>query len=250
MKEKYIIKPFNKVFNITFLVYVMLLSAFIFLLRGRDLNIRKWGIVAFYLADLLLFIWYKFQISIDEEYGEIFYKEHGFNWFNELPFNTCNTVLFLVPLGVLTGNRMLLATCFFSSIIVTPLALVMPCRGFSDFPFFKPRVFGFYTTHYMTLSAGLLYGFLGIYKPVYSDLKLIFAGMLLLLTIAYLINKAMRISGVNPYANYFYCVHPDGNPALELFKKAIPFEYFYCVPLVFIFVILASVLIFAIGLFA
>lgn len=241
MDNKCIIKPFNLTYVLFALIYGAVLAIYITYFKKYSMAEKEVAAIVFYLLDWLVFILYKISISKDEELASICYQ-NGFNWLNELPLNTCNIVLFLVPLGIIFKSRVMLATCFYSSLIVTPLALLMPCRGFEKYSLFKPRIFGFYLTHYMTLSAGIILICFGIFFPSPSDVILAAIGMLVTLTIVYLINKVMRASGINPYANYFYCMDPDGNPALELLKKLIPCEYLYCLPLVVIFGILSYLL--------
>ena len=248
MDKKYIIKPINLVYIVFALIYGALLAVFIAYFKRYSLPIREMAVMGFFLFDWIVFALYKYSISKDEELASICYQ-NGFNWLNELPFNTCNIVLFTVPLGIITKSRLLLSTSLFSSLIVTPLALLMPCRGFDNYSLLKPRIFGFYLTHYLTLSAGILLLAFKILVPNVHDVLLAAIGMFALLTLVYLINKVMRITGINPYANYFFCMEPDGNKALEMLKKLIPCEYFYCLPLVLIFAFLSYLLTIAIHLF-
>ena len=241
MKDKYIIKPFNIVYLVSVGIYSLFLYAIIKLLIGLDDSKKALSVVLFCLLALVVFYLYKKAISVDEEY----YRMYGFdkfNWLNELPLNVCNIVLIFAPLGIMLNNQYLMGISFFASVILSPMAILMPCIGFDKYSIFIPRVFGFYLTHYMAISTGIMLYVLGLYKPDLSQIPIIICIMFVLNLVIYLINKYMRVKGLNQAANYFYNVDPEDNPVLLMCYKYIPYEFFFILPVYVVFIIICILL--------
>lgn len=182
--------------------------------------------IIFYLFTLVWFCVYKYAISLDTGYYEMCgYGE--FTWLNELPLYPCNVVILLLPLAVATMNGALLSFVSFTAVFGPLSALLMPGTGLSGDSLFIPRIFGFYTTHFIALMACPLLASLGIYRPKIKDV-LKSAGMLVLVCAAVtILNGIMRKTGINPAANYFYSWDPEGNFILELFHSWVPVPFFF-----------------------
>lgn len=243
MRDKYIIKPFNSVYLTTTALYAVFLFVLIQLLSGLDESKKALCVVLFCLLALVVFYLYKKAISVDEEYFRM-YGFDEFNWLNELPLNVCNIVLIFAPIGILFNNQYLMSMSFFASVILSPMAILMPCMGFEKYSIFVPRVFGFYLTHYMAISTGILMYVLGLFKPSLSQIPVITCMMFGLSIVIYLINKYMRIKNLNPAANYFYNVDPEDNPVLQMCYKLIPHEFFFMMPVYALFIIICTLLTF------
>lgn len=175
----------------------------------------------------------------DKEYIDICYKEYGrINWYNELPLFPCNVIVLMNPIAVLTRNRYLLAFSFFFSLVSPIPAIMAPCKGFEKYSLTKPRIFGFYMTHYLCMLNGLLLLIGGIFKPRYSDILPACVVFIIFSLIAFAINIYLIKSGKNKEANYFFTMNPDGNALLEMLYKKIKIKYVFVLPLVIPFVLI------------
>ena len=234
MSEKYIIKPFNSVFFVFISLYGIILSVILKFMSHQSAAAKTGFVCLFFALSLAIFYFYKVAISKDEYYWRLCGFDK-FNWLNELPLNPCNIVLIFTPVAVLIKSRILMGFCFFASLILSPMALITPGKGFECYPLFEGRIFGYYLTHLMVISSSIMLVSLGFYSPKISDLPPIMLISMAVNFLIYLVNKRMRASGVNPGANYFFNIDTDGNPIFEMCKKIIPYEFLYTVPAFMIF---------------
>lgn len=231
MSDKLIISVFNPVYCITALFFIALLVISSILLRSASEKTRRIVLTVTMAAVFILYNVYKFLLSKDTAYAEILYlagKGSGeFTWWGELPFHLCNINLILIPIAVMTRSRPLSAFCFFLAPLGALMAILMPGIGFDGYSLLLPRMWGYYITHYMILIGGLALCTFGLFKPEFSD---IIPGMLMTYAVAlfaFAVSALLRVSGVFPYANYFFTFDPEGNPILELFRSWIPLPYLY-----------------------
>lgn len=231
MKEKLIYKPFNAVFFGAVALYACLMYALMRFVRTMPVAVQRQFVCIFYIFSLFVFLVYKIAISKDTYYNKLLGFDK-FNWLNELPLNVCNIVLLLMPVGVLLGSRVLLSICFFASLILSPMALVMPRQGFAGYPMTTPRVAGYLLTHFMAISAGFMLMYFNIYLPVMADLPASLAVTVVINFAIYMLNKYFRKTGLNPKSNYFFNVETEGIPAFELCYRLIPYEFLYTIPVI------------------
>lgn len=241
MKNKLIYKPFNTVFFGSIAAYSTILHFLLKFIKGKPLGVQRAFVCLFYIFSLFVFLAYKIAISKDTYYNNLLGFDK-FNWLNELPLNVCNIVLLFMPVGVFINSRILLSICFFASLILSPMALIMPRQGFAGYSVTTPRVLGYLLTHFMAISAGVMLIYFNIYLPVASDLLPSFIITALISFIIYLINKFFRKTGLNPKSNYFFSVDTEGIPAFEICYKLIPYEFLYTLPVLAVYAILASVI--------
>ncbi|MDO5440397.1 MAG: YwaF family protein, partial [Erysipelotrichaceae bacterium] len=208
-KKELIIKPFNKVYIGLFLFNVALtIVGYFCVKRITRFDTRKIVIAVSYI-NFLLFFFYRLSMKDDKEYIDLIYSDYGkINWYNELPLYPCNVMMMVNPINLIFGKRYMLAFSFFFSLIAPIPALLSPCTGFENYDLKKPRMFGYYGTHYLCIINSLLLVFSGIYVPRYSDIVpacLIFLGASLIIT---LFNVYLIKTEKNPEANYFFTMNP------------------------------------------
>ena len=226
----WILRPFNTLFWIMSGAVLLLLLLASLLLRKKSECVRKTVLVAACVLTAVGFFVYKVYLSLDAEYNVVYAAMGGFNWWGELPLHLCNINMLLIPVAVLTGSRPLKGFCFFVAPLGALMALLMPGTGFSGYSLLLPRMLGYHGTHCMVLLEGLALASFGLYRPRFRDLPGV---VLMILAIAFgifLIDMAIRLSGLNPKANYFFAVETEGNALLELFYRLIPFPFLYLLP--------------------
>ncbi len=197
-----------------------------FMLRDRPEESRERFLLILCMANIALFVVYKFSLSVDEDFVRISGHER-FNWFNELPLQLCNINLFLIPLGVLTGNRAILGFSFFIAPLGAIMAIFFPEPAFDGYSLLLPRMTGFYFTHLLLIICSLSLMALGFYKPEYADFQNIIIAFILLSLGAHFINIILRRT-VCPFANYFFTFGSNVN-ILKFFWNILPIPFLYLV---------------------
>ena len=228
MKDKYIIKPFNKIYCVFFIAFG--LFAYVFGKYIRNLDVKKRLIIFTILSifNIILFIVYRYLMKFDKEYIDIWYKDYGkVNYYNELPFYPCNVVLLLYPIAFILRNRFILSFCFFMCIVGPCFALLNPTRGFEKYSILKPRILFYYLTHTIELITAPLLVLSNLYIPTFLDTFKAVIMLFIMLTLAHLLNMYLIKSGKNDIANYFYTMNDEGVGILKFFYKKFPHKYFY-----------------------
>jgi len=218
-------------FSLTFLLLVVLYAAvMVFLiafLKKKSRSFVKKFVIIFFLAGVIYFLIYKFMLVADEEYAA--FRGMPGSIFEELPFNPCNIVLWLMPIAILTGKKGLYSFCFFTSLIAAPTALLSPVDGFAGYSIFVPRVMGFILTHLAVFSAWIFLYFLDIYVPRKRDVPLLFLTTVVIAFAAFLFNLLLRSMEGCGQPNYFFTAGPD-NDLMRVFYSWIPIPYVYILP--------------------
>ena len=195
-----------------------------FMLGSRPEESRERFLLILCLANIALFVVYKFSLSVDEDFVRISGHEK-FNWFNELPLQLCNINLFLIPLGILTGNRAILGFSFFIAPLGAIMALFFPEAAFDGYSLLLPRMIGFYFTHLLLIVCSISLMTLGFYKPEYADFPNIIIAFILLSLGVHFINIILRHT-VCPFANYFFSFGSNVS-ILKFFWNILPIPYMY-----------------------
>lgn len=238
MKNILIMKPFNHMFFIGLLFTAVFTVFLIRKYRDRDIADRRKLIVILYTFVFILFMLYKFMLSMDAEYSALRTSvgADGFNWFGELPLNLCNVNIVLMVIGILLDSRAIMGVCFFAGSLGALLPLMMPLAEFTGYSILLPRMWGYYLTHYFVLMETPLLAGLGIYKPKFSDVFPVTISLMIMTFIATLINLLFRQTGLAPNANYFYSIDPEGNVVLEALRNLIPIPGVYLLPGLLVFI--------------
>lgn len=196
-----------------------------------------------YLGVFILFCVYKLCMPLDKGYMELYPKLYGkFSYFNELPFNACNVSIWMTCVACLSDKRSLYSFCFFVSCLGPLFAVLLPIEGFNGESLLTEHVFGYYTTHFAALMVPVIFVSSGLYIPKYKDIPKTVFTTIAVAFCAFLISTALRLSGLNPKANYFFCYYHEENPILKLF-----YGWFGGVPFIYT---MPAVLILIVGCFA
>ena len=225
-----IIEPFNGVFWLVAVFFLVILVAMTKALKNRDDRTKRIAISIASLVTLVWFVVYKYMLSKDMDYSIITEELGGFNWWGELPFHLCNVNMILVPIGVLLNKKSIMSMCFYVGPLGALMAILMPGLGFSGYELFLPRIISYYGTHFMIIVEGLLIVSLGLYQPRFKDIPKTILTAIAFCFGAFLISMTLRATGLHPDANYFYSVYPQGNPILEMFYNLIPVPFLYVMP--------------------
>lgn len=238
MENILIMKPFNLLFFAGLLIPITLTVFLIRKFRDRDITYRRRLIVILYTFVFIIFMIYKYMLSIDAQYAALRTSvgADGFNWFEELPLNLCNVNILLMVIGVLLNSRSIIGMCFFAGSLGALLPLMMPPAEFAGYSILLPRMLGFYLTHYFVLMETPLLAGLGIYKPKYSDVFPVAILVTIMSFLSTLINLLLRQTDIAPNANYFNSIDPYGNVVLEAFHNLIPVPGVYLLPGLLIFI--------------
>lgn len=236
--DRFILKPFNGAYILTFSVYLVFWTAMYFILRKKETEKRAKFVAWSMIVTLIGFIVYKYFISIDEAYSVICYEagKGAFNWWGELPLHLCNVNTILIPVGIFGKKKGLLNYCTYCGPLGALMALVMPAIGFSGYSMFLPRVIGYYFTHWMVFFGSLAIGIMNIQRPKKKDIWKTVLIIIVITTVIFGINMFLRLTHIYDNANYFYTVVTEGNPILEIFHRFIPVSYFYILPCLLILI--------------
>lgn len=228
----WIMAPLNALFWLTTAAFLLLLVILTLLLRNRSEGARRAALAALSILTLLGFFVYKYYLSLDPEYDVIMAEMGGFSWWSELPLHLCNINMLLLPVAVAKKSRPLMSFCFFLGPLGAVMALLMPGNGFSGHSLLLPRMLGYYGTHFMVVIQGLALETLDLYRPRLRDLPRTVIAALGIAFSVFCVDLLLRVSRLNPKANYFYAMETEGNFLLEMFHKWLPYPFLYLLPCV------------------
>ena len=232
--EFWIMRPFNTLFIVMFLGFLLLLVLASVLLRGKSEKTKEAVLITGCVITLIGFIAYKYCLSLDSDFNVITANMGGFNWWGELPLQLCNINMIMIPVAVLKKSRPLMCFSFFLGPLGALMALVMPGNGFDGYSLLLPRMLGYYGTHFMIVIEGLALVTFGLFRPRLRDLPRAVLAAFLIAFAVFLFNMFLRWTGLHPKANYFFSVETEGNFLLEIFYKWIPVPFLYLLPSVVI----------------
>ena len=228
MKDKYIIKPFNKIYCVFFICFGLFSYIFGTYMKILDVDNKYSILITLSILNIVIFIVYRYLMQFDKEYIDIWYKDYGkVNYYNELPLYPCNVVLLLYPIAFIFRNRFILSFCFFMCIVGPCFALINPTKGFEKYSIFKPRVLFYYLTHTIELITAPLLVLSNLYIPTFLDTFNAVIMLFIMMSIAHVVNIYLIKSEKNNIANYFYTMHDEGVGLLKFFYKKFPHKYFY-----------------------
>lgn len=233
IEKVFIIKTLNK-------VYVSLLGIIIFAYIAcfklcKDLSLESKTRIVFIIWAVLfiIFILYKYCLLNDEDYAKTLEAlgRPRTDIFAELPLNPCNVFLLLLPIGILTNSKAILAFCFYGGSFLPILATLSPCAGFSDNSILKFRVFGFYFIHLAQAPLCMLVGLLGIYHIELSGILYSLFCSVVLIVFSYFCNLLIRKNHLSESVNYCYSYDHENIAVLKFFYDLLPFRCIYLIPL-------------------
>lgn len=222
-----------EVFNTTYLLMVaffVTLTVFLCIhLHRRGLDYSKKFLIITYLCAIVLYFVYKGFIITDEAYCQLLEYQKPY-FLNELPFQACNIFLFTLPLALYLDNKALKSCIGTFAFFTGTLAILMPSKGMTGESLLTPRIWGYYITHFLVMMETPFLICSGHFTPNHKETLKEVLTFLCLAAFGFIISMILIKTGLNPKANYFYSVHPDGNPVLELFFKILPVKGLYLLP--------------------
>ena len=165
-------------------------------------------------------------------YKTILFLDSGYDaqFFNELPINLCNLSLFFALIAARKDCRFLQAFLFYICPLGALMALLMPCDGFYDVPFWLPRCIGYWGFHLAVPVLSLAFTTSGLYRPRYRDIPAALGVLLGIALFDHGVNVLLRPS-LCPEANYCFTFGIEGNPLTEFLMRLIPVPALYLLPL-------------------
>ena len=230
--EFFIIRPFNLMFFIMLAITAGMAFVIIKTNQNKTRAEKRRTIAIIYSLVLVYFVLYKVALYLDKDYSDICANAGvgAFSWWKELPFQLCNINLILIVVAMLTDNRPLTSFVFYMSTIGAIFPLLTPAVGFSGYSILLPRNLGYYITHQFVLIEMPILAGLKLYRPRYSDIIPAAITALVIALSIFVLNSLLRVTGLEPMANYFYLMNTDGNPILDIFWKFIPVQGLYVLP--------------------
>lgn len=219
-----IIKAFNLTYFLLMLLIAGIVIALTVLFKNKAQKSKERCVLAICAFNIFFFIIYKIGLAVGTPGLP---DSYHFDIWLELPIHLCNISLFLVPIGVLTKNDKLMAYGFFIAPLGAFFAMTFPPEGFGGLNVFYFHMIGFYGTHAILIIVGILLVSMGLFRPSFRKIPLMFLTALILSSCAFVINILIREFTGSP-ANYFYTYDPEGISILELFWSILPVRYLYC----------------------
>lgn len=185
--------------------------------REQKLTFLKW----FSVISFVLWILYKYGLYADPTFEFIFWKE--------LPFQPCNTMMWLAIVAAFFDVTIIMDYGFYAGVASALLAILMPETGFYDIPFFSVRSLGFYGTHVLVIMMGVLYVSMGLTKVSYKNAlrSIIFA--VCMACVMHVMNTVIRLT-VCSEASYYFTYGNEDNFILDTIKHVIPVNLIYLIP--------------------
>jgi hypothetical protein len=215
-----IIKTFNLTYFL-FLFLILLITVILSILfKNKSQKAKDTLIISVGVFNVLLFIVYKYFLSIDG-YDFVIWKE--------FPLQLCNINMFIIPLGVILNNKYLKTFGFYVGPLAALMAITFPEEGFTDNSILLMRNVGFYGTHGIIVIMGLLLLTLNYIELKFKDIiSLLAITIPLSLSISFVNMLFYKFTGVE--TNYFFTMHPSTVSLLHLFYNLIPIKYLYLLP--------------------
>ena len=188
----------------------------------------------------LFWVLYKVGIANDPEYV--------FNIWNELPFYTCNTMVWLGIFACIFDNKSIMAYGYYVGVPCALLALFMPDSDFFCVPLLSMRGIGYYGTHAMVIILGLLFVTLNLFEIDYKNAAKSIVFFIAMSVLAHIFNIILRFT-VFPEASYYYTFGLEENAALSFFYRLIPVPLLYFAPIFFLSLIVVIIETYIIRLF-
>lgn len=237
--------PFSFSFFIAFGAFLAVFLILTAQMKNKDMDTRKRTLAMIMNFTVIFFVIYKIILYCDKPYSQINADAGigGFSWWKELPLHLCNVNMLLIPFSLKHNSRRLLCFSYCLGPLGALMALMMPATGFNGYSLLLPRIFCFVATHWIVFFGCLAIGFWGICLPTMKDFVPTIITILVLNTIMFTFNMLLRLSTLEPHANYFYNVDPEGNPVLSLFMRWVPYPLLYTIPCLLIIIPVMCVMI-------
>jgi uncharacterized membrane protein YwaF len=219
-----IVEQFNAVHIFAFTVLpAALFGGLFFGLRGRGGKVKENVLLTICVFNAALYFVYK-------AYQALWYDGYEFVLVYNLPLHVCNLNLFLLPLAIRLRSRTMTAFQVYFGSPLAFFALFAIDPSFRGAPFLEFTCLTYYYYHGMLTVMPLLLPVFGMFAPSVRDAwkpVLMMAGLTFAI---HIINIIMRTTGIADNANYFYTFGLSGDPFTEMFRRLIPFDFFFLLP--------------------
>ena len=212
------VAPFTPTYIALFLI--QLLIAVIIGKKIRPLPDEKKRKIIFYiyLGVFIFFCAYKLLLPLDKSYMDLYPKLYGeFSYLNEIPFNACNISIWMTCIAMKTNNKGLKGFCFFISCLGPLFALLLPIEGFQGESLLTIHVFGYYVSHFAALMIPVILILSRVYVPTFKAIPSAVLTTLVVDVCVFVLDTILRVTNLNPVANFMFCYYHDDNPILKLF---------------------------------
>ena len=105
-------------------------------LEGKSRKEKLFFVKWFSIVSALLWVLYKYLLSIDPDFSFVFWKE--------LPLQPCNTMLWLGIIACILDNETIMSYGYYIGIPCALLALMMPESGFITVSILSNKAIGYY----------------------------------------------------------------------------------------------------------
>ena len=204
------------------LVAPILFCIFYFTLRNKTEKTKRIVLLCLAIVNALMYIAYKIVMAFTFDVFIIL---------KELPLHLCNLNLILIPLAILTNNKLLMSYLYYVGLLAAFAGIM-----FFDSVFLGKNVFSFvvliyFIYHAILLIFPLLFVSLKLFTP---SLNYVWKALLVLVALAaimHLVNLLFIHTGWCVEANYFYTMGMPDNPVLGMLMKFIPILFLYYLPI-------------------
>lgn len=240
----FVIEKGNKVYYCVLLFFSVLTILGCLQFKNLEIETCRLCLVNLNILSLLIMTPYRIRLAMDKEHMGYVYPNVKHSWVFELPFFPCNTAEILFGLAIFIKSRMLMGYCFFLGLIGPLLAFCDPPKGFEKGNFFYYKIFGFYTTHYLTLMNIPLLLVSKLFVPNYMDVCKALLFYAILSFVMYFFNRYIDTFNLGCPANYFFNMDPDYHPIFRKVYNIIPYRYLFTIPLLFVTGVVLCVFVF------
>lgn len=219
----YIALEYFSIQHFAMLLYIpLIVVAFYFIFRHRSERTKNIALLSLSFVNALLFIIYKFAMFRNFDNLEIL---------NELPLQLCNLNLILIPIALITKNKVLMSYLYYIGMIAALCAIFFFDSRFEGYNMVSYIMFVYFFYHSVLVATPLLSVLLGLYTPEKSYILKAILLLVIMATIMLGFNLLLRVTGLCKISNYFYTMGMPGNPILDLLMSIIPIPLVYYFPM-------------------
>ena len=216
-----------KYFSIQHLANVLYIPAVIFafyyIFRDKSEKTKTWALLGLSIFNIIIFTINKFVI---------FRVFDDLQVLNELPLQLCNMNLILIPLALITKNKLLMGYVYYVATIAAMAAILFFDSRYVGVNVMTYSIFVYFFYHAVLVATPILLVMFGLYTPEKSQIIKVIILLLCMATVMHGFNLLMRSTGWCTISNYFYTMGMEGNPVLELLMKLIPIPLVYFFPII------------------
>lgn len=205
------------------LVAPIIFCAVYFPLRNKSEKTKKITLLIIAICNALLYLSYKLTMAFTYD---------TFIILNELPLHLCNLNLILIPIALLTNNKLLMSYFYYVGMLAAFCGVMFFDSYFLGRDAFSFVVLAYFIYHSTLIVFPIWFITLKMFTP---SLNYIWKSLLLLLGIATImlgVNLLLIKTGWCVEANYFYTMGMPDNPVLGMLMKLIPVPLLYYLPVV------------------